>query len=178
MQIQNNAAARIQLAGSTAQIDGETVLQFADDELALDHGSLSMYTSRGMRVRVGCLIVTPANLSIETLYEVVDRNGTLTVHASRGDVYIDRHSNKQKDPQKPSESTHDLVREGQKRSREEKCAVAVDRGQAPGIGPLLNRPAVILGGAGAIGLTTYWILCESDDPVSPATPRRNYCPVP
>lgn len=89
MQVQNNAAARIESAGSAAEIDGETVLQFADDELALEHGSLSVYTSRGMRVRVGCLTVTPVNPSMETLYEVVDRDGTLTVHATRGDVYID-----------------------------------------------------------------------------------------
>jgi len=178
IQTQKNAIARIEAPGSAAQIDGETALQFAGDELALDHGSLSVYTTRGMRVRVGCLTVTPVNLSAETLYEVADRDGTLVVHATRSDVYIDAPLNKQKEPQKPSKSGRDLVREGERRSREDGCAVATTKGQTPGLGPILNAPWVKYAGAAAIGGVTWWVLCQDDDPVSPSTPARLSRPIP
>jgi hypothetical protein len=178
VQIQKSATARIESPGSAAEIDGETVLQFEGDELALEHGSLSVYTSRALRVRVGCLTVTPVNPSTETLYEVVDRDGTLTVHATRGDVYIDARSNRQKQSTKPSESGRDLVREGERRSREDRCAVAAIKEHAPGLGPVLNSTWARIAGAGAIGGLTWWVLCQGDDPVSPHTPTRKCCPIP
>lgn len=177
VQVQKNAAARIVFSGSAAEIDEETVLQFESDELALEHGSLSMDTNRGMRVRVGCLTVTPVNTSTEALYEVVDRDGTLTVHATRGDVYIDGRSNRQKESPKPSESGRDLVRQGERKSRIDKCGVAAREG-SPGRTPLLDRDWVRIGGAAAIGLEIYWVLCQDDDPISPYTPRRKCIPIP
>lgn len=177
VEILKNAAARIQSPGSAAEIEEETVLQFAGDELGLEHGSLSIYTSRGMRVRVGCLTVAPVNTSTETLYEVVDRDGRLTVHATRGDVYIDGRSNRQKESPKPSESGRDLVREGERRSRIDKCE-AVARKGTPGRPPLLDRDWVRIGGAAAVGYEIYRVLCQDDDAISPHTPSRNHCPIP
>src|SRR6478609_5021211 len=84
-----NVVARIELARSDAQINSETMLQFESDELALDHGSVSVNTSRGLRVRVGCITVTPVNPSEWTRYDVVDVSGKVTVSALKSDVYID-----------------------------------------------------------------------------------------
>jgi hypothetical protein len=66
-----NAVARIEVSGSTADINADTVEQFDGDELVLDHGSLSVSTTQGLRVRVGCLTVTPVNLSQWTRYQRV-----------------------------------------------------------------------------------------------------------
>ena len=66
-----NAGARIEATGSTAEINPDTVVQFEGNELNLEHGSLSVNTSRGMKVRVGCLTVTPVNPEW-THYDVTD----------------------------------------------------------------------------------------------------------
>ena len=55
--------ARIEMIGSSVDVNPETMVQFQGDELALDDGSLSVNTSRGLRIRVGCVTVTPVNLS-------------------------------------------------------------------------------------------------------------------
>jgi hypothetical protein len=173
IQTQKQSPARIETTGSSATLDSETVLQFQLEELALDHGSLSVYTSTGMRVRVGCVTITPVNPSHETLYEVVDRDGKVTVHASRSDVYIDAKSKETKEVRSPSRSKRDLVREGEQKSREEKCGGAYTKGATPeALGALMNSPwAVGVGAATAVGLTC-WALCRSDDPISPSKPSK------
>jgi hypothetical protein len=65
-----NAVARIEVRGSTADINADTVVQFDGDELVLDHGSLSVSSTQGLRVRVGCLTVTPVNLSVDAIQRV------------------------------------------------------------------------------------------------------------
>ena len=118
IQTEKASPARIEMTDSSATIDSETVLQFQLEELALDHGSLSVYTTSGLRVRVGCITITPVNPSSETLYEVIDRDGRVTVHASRSDVYIDAKEKQSKDVRSPSRSKRDVVRQGEQKSRE------------------------------------------------------------
>jgi hypothetical protein len=104
------SVARIEITGSPADINSETVVQYEVDELVLDHGSLSVNTSRGLRVRIGCLTVTPVNPAEWTQFEVLDLDGKVTVHALKSDVYIDARSKNPLDVKKPSHSSRDLVR--------------------------------------------------------------------
>lgn len=171
IETQKGAAARIEATGSSVDIGQETMVQFANDELFLDHGSLSVNTSRGMRVRVGCVTVTPVNPSEWTHYDVIDLDGKVTVHSLKSDVYIDSRSKNPQDVKKPSSSTHDLVRESEQKSREEKCGGAYLKADArPGIGAWMNSTTakiiggVIVGGVACIGL------CRDDDPISPHKP--------
>jgi hypothetical protein len=171
IQTEKASPARIEMTGSSATIDSETVLQFQLEELALDHGSLSMYTTSGLRVRVGCITITPVNPSSETLYEVIDRDGRVTLHASRSDVYIDAKEKQSKDVRSPSRSKRDVVRQGEQKSREEKCAgTAVSPNPTPGIGAALNSPWAVAIGGGVAALLTCWSLCRDDDPISPWKP--------
>ena len=48
IETQKTAVARIEASGSAADINSETMVQFEGNELVLDHGSLSVNTSRGM----------------------------------------------------------------------------------------------------------------------------------
>jgi len=63
------------------------MVQFEADELALDHGSLQLNTSREMRVRVGCITVVPVTSDL-TQYDVTDLNGKIKVVAYKNDVRI------------------------------------------------------------------------------------------
>ena len=166
-----NAVARMELSGSTADINADTVVQFQGDELILDHGSVSVSTTRGMRVRVGCLTVTPVNLSQWTQYNVSDVDGRVTVNAAKSDVYIDSRAKKAQEAKNPSRSSRDIVRESEQKSREEKCGAVYMRGDnVAGLGALMNSPYAIWGGTAAIGAVTCWVLCRTDDPASPSKP--------
>jgi hypothetical protein len=170
---EKNSVARIEINGSTADIGPETIVEFDGDELALEHGRLSVNTSRGLRVRVGCLTVTPVNDSAWTHYDVADLNGNMNVASLKSDVYInERSKNAQAAKQASSHSNREIVRETERKSREDKCAGAyLNPADSPaGQGAILNSPWAKLTGAGVIATVACWGLCRSDDPISPSRP--------
>lgn len=172
VETQRGATARIEAPGSTADIDAETVVQFERDELVLDHGSLSVNTSRSMRVRVGCLTVTPVNADW-TQYTVVDLNGKVTVAAVKDDVYIDARSKKEKPSPDSAHSDRVTVREGEQKSREEKCGAADIKDSTPwhAHGPILNSAIARGIGIGVVGGMICFALCRTNpEPVSPSRP--------
>jgi hypothetical protein len=161
--------ARIEATGSFADISPETMVQFEGDELVIDHGSLFVSTSSLLRVRVGCVTVTPVNPDW-TNYEVTDVDGKVTVSAVKSDVYLDARSRNFKET-KPGKSNRTIVRQGEQKSRSEKCGAAEERSPdyVPAKDAILNSPWVKFGG-GLIGLTCLE-LCHGDDPVSPSKPK-------
>jgi hypothetical protein len=175
IETQDKVAARIESSGSTADINPDTVLQFEGDELVLEHGSLSVNTSRGLKVRIGCITVTPVNLDW-THYDVADMNGKVTVSAMKNDVYIDSRSNTaQSAKDKAKQGAHFdrvTVRESEEKSRDEKCPAAPvklsDRFAAKGA--IMNSPWARGAGIIGIGVLTCWALCRSDEPISPSGP--------
>lgn len=173
VETQKNAAARIVVEGSTADVNPETMLEFDNDELVLDHGSLSVHTTRGLRVRVGCLTVTPVNPADWTQYDIIDIDGKVTVKADQNDVYIDLRSKNPQQMKQPEHSGRDLVRQGEQKSREEKCAGAyLNTPRAmPGLGAALNSPYALGAGVAGIGVALcLGLICHDDDPISPAKP--------
>ncbi len=166
-----NVVARIEASGSTADLSPQTQLQFEGNELVLDHGSVSVNTSRSMRVRVGCLVVTPVNPDW-TYYDVEDVNGKVTVFATRNDVYIEERSSKPEEEVKPDRQHSDrtIVHEGERKSRSEKCGGAylqVSQRVAAN-GAILNSIWAKLGGGIVAGGITCFALCKGDDPISPS----------
>ena len=178
VQTPKNVGSRIEVTGSAADINPETIVQYQADELVLDHGSLSVNTSRGLRVRVGCITITPVHDNAWTRYDVKDVNGKVEVAASKDDVYIDA---RQKNLQnvKEQKRNRSIVHEGEQRSREEKCAGGYENpSQAPaGLGAPLNSPYAIATGAGIILFITCYALCRSSEPESPKCPSKD-CPTP
>jgi hypothetical protein len=167
--------ARLEAPGSTADINQDAVVQFEGDELVLEHGTVSVNTSRLLRVRVGCVTVTPVNADW-THYDVTDLDGKITVSALKNDVYLEaRSNNPQKAGQKATQPAHSdrmLVREGEQKSREEKCEAAdfKEPGHLAARGAIMNSPYVQWPAAGVIVGVTCWALCNSDNPVSPSAP--------
>lgn len=166
-----DVVARIEVSGSTADISPETMIQFEGDELVLDHGTVSVNTSRALRVRVGCITVAPVNTDW-THYDVTDVNGKVTVSALKSDVYIDAHSGKEQEAKEPSRSNRTIVREGEQKSREEKCGAAPfkESGRVAARGAIMNSPYVKWTAVGVIGGIACLGLCHDDDPVSPTKP--------
>jgi hypothetical protein len=162
--------ARIETVGSATDISPETVVQFEGDELVLDHGSLSVNTSKALRVRVGCVTMTPVNVDW-TNYEVTDVDGKVTVSALKSDVYIDSRSTNPKEA-KAGPSDRAIVRQGEQKSRSEKCGAGDVNppDHIAGQGAFMNSPRVIVAGGVAISLVCLGF-CRWEDPVSPSKPR-------
>lgn len=170
IETQKDAAARIDAAGSSADISPDTIVQFEGDELVLEHGSVSVNTSRSLRVRVGCVTVTPVNADW-THYNVTDLDGKVTVSTFDNDVYIiSRSSNR---PQaRESALTRTIVHKDQPKSREEKCGAAVPQssGTVPQLGAILDSPWAKTAGIVAVGVGVCFGICHGDDPLSPHRP--------
>ena len=167
IETQSNATARIEATGSTVDINADTVVQFEGDELVLDHGSLAVNTSRGLRVRVGCVTITPVNPDW-THYEVTDREGKVSVSALKNDVYLEARSRRLQDVKQSGRSERSIVREGEQKSREESCGGA--KKFPASSGGFLNSPYTVGTATGVIVGVGCWALCRGDNPVSPDRP--------
>jgi hypothetical protein len=170
VQTQPNAEATLDATGSTVTIKPEAIVHFEGNVLNLEHGTLLVSTSRAMTVRVGCITVIPVTAEW-TQYDVADIDGKVTVNARKGDVNIEMREGKSQQSRQPSRSERVTVREGEQKTREEKCLVAPARPPeyVAGKGAILNSPWVKWPAVGVIA-TACWIICRSDDPVSPTLP--------
>jgi hypothetical protein len=162
--------ATITIAGSAITVGPETLVQFQEDELVLEHGTLQVNTSRSLKVRVGCITVVPV-IAAWTQYDVTDVNGKVTVAARKSDVNIDSRGSKLQPARSRGRSQQVTVREGEQKTREEHC------GNAPNSpdyiaakGAILNSPYLKWPVVAAIGGVTCWIVCNTDNPVSPSVP--------
>jgi hypothetical protein len=165
--------ARIEATGSEADVNSETVVQFQSTELVLDHGSVTVNTSRGMKVRVGCITVTPVHDDQWTHYQVLDVSGKVTVSALKDDVYIDAHRKSLQDlKEREREKERTIVHEGEQKSREEKCGGGYLKPDMAGVGAAMNSPYVLGAAAGGIAAIACFGLCHGDDPLSPAKPTN------
>jgi hypothetical protein len=164
------SAARIKASGSTVDISPETIVQFDGEKLVLDHGSVSVNTTVGLRIRVGCLTVTPVNGENWTHYDVSDVDGNVTTAALKSDVYINERSKNVKQAKERGRSERARVREGERKSREDKCGGGYLSQPVAGRGPTLSSPWARGAGGVGIGVLTCLALCKNDDPISPQKP--------
>lgn len=174
---QKDVVARLAATGSSADINSETVVQFQFDELALDHGGVTVNTTRGMRVRVGCITFTPVHDDRWTHYQVLDVNGKVTVSALKNDVYIDAHA-KNTQAIRERERNRSIVHEGEQKSRDEKCGGAYQNSRPPENTSLLNSSYAVGIGAGiVIGMFRSLPSRQSGEPEQALATRTSSLPV-
>jgi len=171
IQTASDHSAEIDTQGSSASILQETEMQFQDNELVLDHGRLQVNTSRGMKVRVGCMTVIPTTLE-RTEYDVMDVNGNVKVIAYKHDVKIQyRKGNAGLFRSKEVRFSEVIVREGENTSRNEHCGgVAAPADAVNATGPVLDSRLAEGVGIAAVGAILCYGLCHEDDPLSPDAP--------
>ncbi len=171
IQTEAGHVARIDAEGSTVTVQPETILQFDGDEIALDHGSLQVNTSRGMKVRVNCLTVIPVTQEW-TQYDITDVNGKVTVVAHKNDVNLHSQSTLAQKSKQAGVSGDVTVHEGETVTRDEHCPAAA---RLPGS---IDAHAAILDtwyakgtGLGVIAVIVCKAMCfHGDEPVSPSKP--------
>lgn len=141
-------SANLSIDGSTVLLAPETVGKFQGDLFDLDHGVVSVVTSKSFKVRVNCIRVVPV-VNDWTEYVVSDLTGSVQVNARKKDVNVE-HEQKLAKPSPEKEATdHASVHEGEQKSYDssEICgAPAPLNGAANGM-----SPKWIIAGAGGGG---------------------------
>jgi hypothetical protein len=169
IETQNNAVAWIEFAGSAAHVDPVSIVKLEGDELFLEHGSLSVNTTRGLKVRVGCVTVTPVH-SARTRYDVSDVDGRVSVSAIQDDVYVESRSMGAQQAKQSERPDRIIVKEGEQKTREEKCGGPIlNKSPVAGKAGVMNSPYAIWSATGVI-VGACWALCRGDNPTSPDSP--------
>jgi hypothetical protein len=159
VQTNKDSVANINATGSTILVLNDSLVQYEGDTVSLEHGGVTVSTSKSLTTQVGALRVSPA-AGVLTEFEVRDVDGTVKIVARKGDLTI-----------KDDAGTTTLA-QGQETTREEsrrdKNSKKRGGGSVPGAaGGALNSPVAIGIGTGIIAGVAAWAVIQSDDPASP-----------
>jgi hypothetical protein len=172
LQTRSDSVATINAPGARVTVLSDSLVQFQGASLTIEHGGLTISTSKRWAAVAGDVQVEPVSDSW-TEFDVSDVNGTVNIAARKGDLKV------------TDESGTSTLAQGQQTTRDEtsdqadnsgKSKKKRSRGATPGAVPaagggILNSPwAIGIGGGAILGLTT-WVLIKSDNPASPSNPN-------
>jgi hypothetical protein len=152
------SVAKINALGSSLIVLSDSLVQFEGNAVKLEHGGVTVSTSREMATRAGDVTVTPT-ASAWTLFDVTNVDGKVQIAARKGDLTID------------DGARTTMLAQGQQTTRDESEPQEnkkKKKGAAPaGAGGIVDsKVAIGIGVAAVAGLTT-WVLIQGDEPVSP-----------
>ncbi len=161
IQTRTDSVANIKATGSNIMVHSDSLVQFEGQSLKLEHGAMTVGTSKSVTAEIGDVTVKPASAQW-TEFRVKDVDGTVQIAANKGDLIV---------TDAAGQST--TVAQGQETTREDSEAGKHRRksgGAVPGAqGSVLNSPYAIAIGAGIVGGVTTWVLIQGDEPASPST---------
>jgi hypothetical protein len=170
--VQTNAdsAANINASGSIVLILNDSLVQYEGSTVKLEHGGVTISTSKSLATRAGDVTVSPA-ASVWTEFEVRDVDGRVQIAARKGDLTIGDDTGTTTLPQgqqatrEESQSQDDSQSQNDNKKKKKREAA----GPAPAAGGgVLNSPWVIGIGGGALLGATAWVLLQSEQPASPS----------
>ncbi len=168
VQTRSDSAANIHAPGSSITVLGDSLVQFEGVSLKVEHGGVSISTSKGVATIAGDVRVAPAS-NAWTEFNVTDTDGTVRIAARKGDLTVTDDQGTVTLAQ-GQETTRDEQSEqtdnGKKKKDKKRAAGAVP---AAGGGALNSPIAIGVGAAAIVGVTT-WVLLQGSNPVSPSQP--------
>ncbi len=175
VQTRPDSAANIHAPGSSVTVLGDSLVEFEGSSLKVEHGGVSVSTSKGLAATAGDVRVAPVSSASWTEFIVTDTDGTVRIAARKGDLSLTDADGKvtllaqgqDKTLDEQSDQTDQSSNNSKKKNKKREAA-----GAAPAAGGgLLDSPiAVGVGGAAIVGVTV-WVLLQSDNPLSPASPN-------
>ena len=162
LQTRDNGAANLNVAGSSAVVDSNSIVRFQADGFSLDRGSISVATGKGLSVYARDFKITPVSGEWTQFY-ITRSSGSIGIIARKASITVTCGSNTS------------TVKEGQQISREDaaSCGLITKGSGAPAAvkGPIITSDRVGLGALVVGGGLTLWVLAgHDDDPVSPTKP--------
>jgi hypothetical protein len=175
LQTRSDSIANITLTGSSITVLADSLVQFEGSSLNIEHGGLTVSTSKSVATTAGIVKVQPAS-SAWTEFNVTDVDGTVRIAARKGDLLISDDSGSFTLPQGQEttrQDSSDQVNNGD--SDKDNSKKKKNRKRAAGAAPaagggILNSPIVVGAGAAAIAGVAVWVLVKSDNPASPSVP--------
>ncbi len=168
LQTRSDSVANINEPGSTVSVLGNSLVKFEGTSVRIDHGGVTVSTSKQLTTTAGEVKVTPAS-DAWTEFSVVDVDGTVRIAATKGDVTVSDGQQTVTLPQGQQttrdDTTSDTPEKGHKKNRKQQSGAP-----AAASGGIMNSPVAIGVGAAAIGAVTTWVLVKNDNPASPAKP--------
>jgi hypothetical protein len=158
-------AGNLTIDGTTVMMQQETVGKLEADEFELDHGGVSVTTSRSFKVRVNCLRVVPV-ANDWTEYDVTDVNGTVQVAARKLDVNVERVNRRKPSEESPVLQQQGSVHQGEERSYRESDVCGAGEKLSPAT--TLNGKWIAAGaGVAGTGLVLCLLLCTGGGKQTP-----------
>jgi len=166
VQTRSDSAANIHAPGSSITVLGDSLVQFEGSSLKVEHGGVSVSTSKGVATTAGDVRIAPAS-NAWTEFNVTDTDGTVRIAARKGDLTVTDDNGTVTLAQGQETTRDEQSDQGDKKKKDKKRAA----GAAPAAGGgVLNSTVAIGVGLAAVGGVTAWVLLKSDNPVSPAVP--------
>jgi len=170
LQTHAESVANINEPGSTITVLSDSLVQFEGSSVKIEHGGVTVATSKGVATTAGDVKVTPASFSW-TEFNVSDVDGTVRIAARKGDLTITDGKEvltlAQGQETTRDESSGDTDEKGKKKKNKNR-----EGGAIPGAGGgALNSPIAVGIGAGAVLGITTWVLIKNDNPASPSKPN-------
>jgi hypothetical protein len=168
VQTRAGGAANIHAPGSSITVLGDSLVKFEGVSLDVEHGGVSVSTSKGVATTAGDVRVAPAS-NAWTEFNVSDVDGTVRIAARKGDLTVTDDNGtvtlaQGQETTRDEQSTDNKSSDSKKKKKRGVGAVP-----AAG-GGVLNSPVAIGVGAGVVGGVAIWVLTRNDDPISPNKP--------
>jgi hypothetical protein len=166
VQTRSDSAANIHAAGSSITVLGDSLVKFQGASLNLEHGGVSVATSKSLSAVAGDVRIAPASAAW-TEFNVSDTDGTVRIVASKGDLTVTDENGSVTLPQGQTTTRDEQSPQSDKKKKDKKRAV----GAVPAAGGgVLDSPIAIGVGGAVIGGVAIWVLTRNDDPLSPTQP--------
>jgi hypothetical protein len=164
------SVAKINASGSSLLVLSDSLVQFDGSTVNLDHGGVTVSTSKALATRAGDITVTPKDTAW-TQFDVSSVDGNVQIVAKEGDLTIDdpagtttlaqgQQTTVEQDPQ----TARNESEQGKKKKKNSSAAAPA------GVGGVLDSPIVIGAGAAVVIGITAWVLFQGGNPVSATKP--------
>ncbi len=164
VQTRSDSMASINASGSSVVVLADSLVKFEGSTVGLEHGGLTVATSKGLGTQVGDIEVVPASNGW-TQFEVKRvSDDTVQVVAQKGDVKVSDGSTTSTLAQGQQMTVDNAVEKKKKKRRKGGGAIPASGGA------VLDSPYVIYGGAAAAGGILTWVLLQGNTPVSSVAP--------
>src|SRR5229473_1065849 len=156
VQTRIGGAANIHAPGSSITVLSESLVQFEGGSLKVEHGGVSVSTSRGVSTTAGDVRVAPAS-NAWTEFNVTDIDGTVRIAARKGDLTVTDDDGTVTLAQGQETTRDEQPSDNKKKKKDKKRGV----GAAPAAGGgVLNSTIAVGVGVAAVGGLTAWVLLK------------------
>ena len=165
VQTTKDSVANINATGSTVLVLNDSLVQYEGSKVKLEHGGVSVSTSKSLATRAGDVTVSPV-AGVWTEFEVRDVDGRVQIAARKGDLTISDDAGTSTLAQGQETTREESGSEKDKKGKKRREA---GTGSAPAAsGGILDSPVAIgIGGGIIIGAAAFAVI-HRDDPASPS----------